>query len=319
MRLHRLIAMLLLMESRGKMKASELAAALETSVRSIYRDVDVLAESGIPILSTPGPNGGISLMEGYTLQLKQLHGEDVVHLYLTGMGIHTAAGSESGLKLKSALLKLEKTLPPAYQEDVTKAKQRFYFDDTPWWIARAIIPCLEALRLAVWRTRAIEIQYRKIDGSESIRLVHPYGLVVKLGDWYLVAYCLKAREIRTFKCERVVAVKLLEDPYTIPGDFSLEEHWHSQQQNFKQARKVAEQYEVILKVDLQYVQALGNLEIINVVEKGEQQLLTVNMYDYESACNTAMKLMGYAEIVEPVVLREFVKERIFTMSRKYIS
>ncbi|WP_405174246.1 HTH domain-containing protein [Paenibacillus sp. FSL H8-0261] len=53
MRLHRLIAILLLVESRGKMKANDLAEALETSVRSIYRDIDVLAEAGIPLLSTP--------------------------------------------------------------------------------------------------------------------------------------------------------------------------------------------------------------------------------------------------------------------------
>ncbi|WP_446685663.1 hypothetical protein [Paenibacillus agri] len=73
----------------------------------------------------------------------------------------------------------------------------------------------------------------------------------------------------------------------------------------------------MLKVDLQHVQALGNLEIISVVEEGEQQLLTVNMYDYESACNTVLKLMSYAEMVEPAVLREFVIERISTMFGKY--
>lgn len=58
MRLHRLIAILLLIESRGKMKASELADALETSVRSIYRDIDVLAEAGLPMVTSTGPNGG---------------------------------------------------------------------------------------------------------------------------------------------------------------------------------------------------------------------------------------------------------------------
>lgn len=126
MRLHRLIAILLLIESRGKMKANELADALETSVRSIYRDIDVLAESGIPMVTTPGPGGGISLMEGYSINLQKLHGEEVVNLYLTGMGIPFDAQTESGLKLRNALLKLENTLPAAYQEDIHKAKTRFY-------------------------------------------------------------------------------------------------------------------------------------------------------------------------------------------------
>lgn len=109
MRLHRLVAILLLLESRGKLKAKELAEALETSVRSIYRDVDTLAEAGIPIVSASGPSGGLSLMEGYTVNLKSLHNDEVVHLYLTGLGIYSGAGTESGHKLQNALLKLENT------------------------------------------------------------------------------------------------------------------------------------------------------------------------------------------------------------------
>lgn len=125
MRLHRLIAILLLVESRGKMKANELAQALETSVRSIYRDIDVLAEAGIPLLSMSGPNGGISLMEGYTVNLKQLHGEDVINLYLTGMGIYSGGHSESGLKLKTTLLKLEKHCPHLINLTFRKRKSAF--------------------------------------------------------------------------------------------------------------------------------------------------------------------------------------------------
>lgn len=124
-RVHRLIAIMLLIESRGRIKANELAAALETSVRSIYRDIDVLAEAGIPIVTATGPNGGISLMEGYIVNLKQLNGDELVHLYLTGLGFHHGRQKESTLKLKNAMLKLEKTLPPAYREDITKAKNVF--------------------------------------------------------------------------------------------------------------------------------------------------------------------------------------------------
>lgn len=179
MRLHRLIAILLLVESRGKMKANDLAQALETSVRSIYRDIDVLAEAGIPLLSTPGPNGGISLMKGYTVNLSQLHEEDVINLYLTGMGIHTGGHTHSGLKLKTTLLKLEKTLPASYQTDIQKAQKRFYFDNTPWWSERLEIPCLESIRAAVWRSHKLWIEYHKINGVISNRKLQPYGLVVK--------------------------------------------------------------------------------------------------------------------------------------------
>ena len=65
MRLHRLLGIIMLLNSRGIMKAGDLAKILETSERTIYRDMDTLCETGIPILSVPGPSGGFSFMEGY--------------------------------------------------------------------------------------------------------------------------------------------------------------------------------------------------------------------------------------------------------------
>lgn len=64
-------------------------------------------------------------MEGYTVNLQQLNGDEVIRLYLTGMGFHAGQQGESGLQLKNALLKLEKTLPAAYQADIHKAKNVF--------------------------------------------------------------------------------------------------------------------------------------------------------------------------------------------------
>ncbi|AIQ36121.1 helix-turn-helix transcriptional regulator [Paenibacillus sp. FSL R5-0345] len=310
MRLHRLIAILLLVESRGKMKANDLAQALETSVRSIYRDIDVLAEAGIPLLSTPGPNGGISLMKGYTVNLSQLHEEDVINLYLTGMGIHTGGHTHSGLKLKTTLLKLEKTLPASYQTDIQKAQKRFYFDNTPWWSERLEIPCLESIRAAVWRSHKLWIEYHKINGVISNRKLQPYGLVVKKEEWYLIAYCEDAEQIRTFKCERIATTQLIEEEYAIPQDFSLEGHWKQQEREFKQACKEEEIYPVLIRTNKSRVASIHGLEIMNRVEEGDQITLTVNMYNYESACTNVWGILGQAEIMEPLKLRQYVKEQV---------
>lgn len=317
MRLHRLIAIVLLIESRGRIKANELALALETSVRSIYRDIDVLAEAGIPMVSTPGPNGGISLMEGYTVNLKQLNGEEVINLYLTGMGIYSGGQSESGLKLKTALLKLEKTLPASFQPDIQKAQSRFYFDDTPWWTERTEIPCLEAVRGAVWRCRKLMVQYNKVNGKISTRTLHPYGLVVKQGDWYLIAYCEGAREIRTFKCDRIASVQLLDEECTIPQKFSLERHWKRQESAFKQACKEDELYPVKIRTELRNKRLFQKLEVMECMDEGKQTILTVNMYSYESACSEVWSIIDKAEILEPFKLRQYLKAELKTLQYKY--
>ncbi|QGQ93927.1 WYL domain-containing protein [Paenibacillus psychroresistens] len=310
MRLHRLIAILILIESRGRMKAKDLAFALETSTRSIYRDIDILAEAGIPIVTTTGPSGGVYLMEGYTVNLKQLNGEDVVNLYLTGMGIYTGDQTESGMQLKNALLKLEKTLPDSYQSDIQKAKRRFYYDDTPWWTERIVIPCLEALRIAVWRTQKLLIQYSKVNGDSSMRRLHPYGLVVKKADWYLIAYCEAAQEIRTFNCARIVKAELIEGDFEIPPDFSLENHWNLQDTLFKQVCKEDEYYPVIIKLSKDNAEVLQRVEVIQSIQEETQLQVTINMYSYEAACLGIMDIIGQAEIIEPEILRQYAKSQI---------
>ncbi|QYK70021.1 WYL domain-containing protein [Paenibacillus sp. S02] len=318
MRLHRLIAILLCIESRGRMKAKELALALETSVRSIYRDIDLLAEAGVPIVTASGPKGGIYLMEGYTANLKQLNGGDVIQLYLTGMGIYTGGPTESGLKLKNALLKLEQTMPDPYQSDIKKAKARFYFDDTPWWTERIAIPCLESVRAAVWGSHKITIQYEKADGICSSRHVHPYGLVVKKGDWYLIAFCEVGQEIRTFKCERIKEVQPSAEVFEVPVDFSLEHHWMRQETAFKQLCTEKEYYPVLIRTNKKQAGIIAKrMEIIQSVQEGSHFILTVNMYSYEVACRDAMDWIGRVEVVEPVALRQFVKEEINRLQRIY--
>lgn len=318
MRLHRLIAILLCIESRGRMKAKELALALETSVRSIYRDIDLLVEAGVPIVTASGPKGGIYLMEGYTASLKQLNGADVIQLYLTGIDIYTGGPTESGLKLKNALLKLEQTMPAPYQSDIRKAKSRFYFDDTPWWTERVAIPCLEAVRAAVWGSYKITIQYQKADGSYSSRRVHPYGLVVKKTDWYLIAFCEAGQEIRTFKCERIIEAQPSAECFEVPADFSLEQHWIKQKTRFKRLCTENEYYPVVIRTNKTQAGVIAKrLEMVKSVQEESHLYLTVNMYSYEAACRDAMDWIGRGEIMEPAALRQFVKEQVNRLQKIY--
>lgn len=124
-------------------------------------------------------------MEGYTVNLRRLHGEEVVQLFLTGMGMPASGSGETSLLLKSVLLKLEASLPAPYQEDIRTAQRRFLFDATPWWSAQATVPYLETLRTAVWRELKITADYLKVNGEKSLRKLQPYGLIVKQGSGIL--------------------------------------------------------------------------------------------------------------------------------------
>lgn len=232
MRLHRLLAVLLLLESRGQLKARELASALEVTERTIHRDIATLCEAGIPIQAVAGPTGGFRLMEGYTSHLPQLHPNEAVALFLRGIGMDPSEQREAHVDLQRALGRLESRLPERYRRDVRVARKRFYFDPTPWWEGAPVSDHLDVLRQGVWHSRKVALEYENIAREKSRRVVRPYGLVVKTTQWYLVAYCEVRKAIRTFSVYRIASAELLEQTFTWPEGFSLESYWKARAREF---------------------------------------------------------------------------------------
>jgi predicted DNA-binding transcriptional regulator YafY len=236
MRLQRLIAILLLLESRGQVKGRELAEALETSERTIYRDIEILSEAGVPIVSLSGPVGGFSLMPGYSVNQKDLHADEMINLFLSGMGVRPDEHSDASLALKNAILKLENSVPSQYLPDIRKARERFYFDPSQWWDEKPPLLHLDTLRKSVWQSRKVLLTHTKASEERketTVRVVQPYGLVVKNTDWYLVAFCETRQGVRVFKVDRIQEAQLLEDPFSIPEGFNLEEFWREWVRGFK--------------------------------------------------------------------------------------
>lgn len=147
--------------------------------------------------------------------------------------------------------------------------------------------------------------------------MQPYGLIVKQGEWYLVGYCESAEELRTFKCERITKAELLEEEYAIPADFSLEAFWCGREKQFKQSRRFEENYPVTLRLKRPYPELIKQLEVLNIAADQGQHSITVNMYCFEQACGKVMALPMDIEVLEPPVLREYIKERSLLLHKMY--
>ena len=92
MRASRLVSILLLLQSRGRMTAAQLAAELEVSVRTVYRDVESLHEAGIPLYGDAGHRGGYQLLDGYRTRLTGLNEAEAQALFLRDLGVQYAQG-----------------------------------------------------------------------------------------------------------------------------------------------------------------------------------------------------------------------------------
>jgi predicted DNA-binding transcriptional regulator YafY len=223
MRASRLVNLLLLLQSRGGLTAGELAAELEVSIRTVHRDVEALSAAGVPIYADRGPHGGIRLVDGYRTRLTGLTADEAEALFLAGLP-GPAAQLGLGTVVAAAQLKVMAALPPELRSRASRLVERFHLDPSGWFQASDPLPHLGVLAEAVWDGRAVAIIYRREEDDPAAveRVIHPLGLVLKAGVWYLVA---AGDRIRTYRVARVTSVRPLDEPVVRPDDFDLTSHW----------------------------------------------------------------------------------------------
>ncbi|MER7704587.1 WYL domain-containing protein [Kitasatospora sp. NPDC097605] len=228
MRADRLLALLLLLQNRGRMTAGDLAAELEVSVRTVYRDVEALAASGVPVTADRGPDGGYRLMDGYRTRLTGLTDAEADALFLTGAP-GPARDLGLGAVLTTAQLKLQAALPAELADRTRRVQDRFHLDAPAWFRDADPVAHLAPVARAVWEQRVLRVHYRRWRG-EVHRELHPLGLVLKGGIWYLVAGAVDtpgAAEpaVRTYRVSRLLAVEVAEEAFERPAGFDLAAHW----------------------------------------------------------------------------------------------
>ncbi|MFD5423463.1 helix-turn-helix transcriptional regulator [Streptomyces sp. NPDC127069] len=225
MRADRLLSLLLLLQSRGRMTAPELAAELEVSVRTVYRDVEALGASGVPVCVDRGPAGGYRLMDGYRTRLTGLTDAEAGSLFLAGAP-GPARDLGLGAVVATARLKLEAALPAALADRARLVQDRFHLDAPAWFRDADPVPHLAEVARAVWEQRTLRAEYRRWSGELRLRELHPLGLVLKGGIWYLVAgVASMAGSPRTYRVSRLLAVAETGGTFERPAGFDLAAHW----------------------------------------------------------------------------------------------
>ncbi len=309
MRLHRLLGIIMLLDSRGIMPARNLAKILETSERTIYRDVDILCEAGIPITSISGPNGGYSFMEGYKINSNTLESGDALHLLLSSMGVKPEKNTEMNQQLKNAIIKLENSVSIEHRAEIIKAKERFFIDSDPWWGKRIQSTNLDIIKGSVLNLKKLKVSYRKFNGEMSERILRPYGVVVKNSEWYVIAFCELKKEIRVFMCSRIQNIEILNDSFTIPENFSLEGFWESSKKQFVKHASVKVQqqlYPVKVRFFEEKQQLLAGFDVHGSCKEGNAWVYDIDMISFQTACNVLFPLSDRLEVLEPLELKNFI-------------
>jgi predicted DNA-binding transcriptional regulator YafY len=304
------------------MTAQALAAELEVSVRTIYRDVESLHAAGVPLYGDPGRAGGYQLLHGYRTRLTGLTGAEAESLAFAGLP-GPAAELGLGSAAAAASLKLMAALPAELRNRAGHIASRFHLDTPAWYHDPDDTPHLAAVADAVWRERVLRVRYHRWRAPQEVtRTLEPYGLVLKAGRWYLVARG-GGRRLATYRVAAIRALEPLSERFTRPPDFDLAAYWQSYLDDF-QTRRLGGEAIVLLSArglrmlpDCQPDAVVKAVAATGVPAGDGWTRAVIPIESIEHALGDLLRLGTEIEVLDPVELRERVRKTVVTLALRY--
>lgn len=320
-RASRLMSILLLLQTRDRVTADELATHLEVSVRTIYRDMESLTSAGIPVYGDPGHAGGYRLLDGFRTRLNLLTTDEAESLLFTGLP-GAAADLGLGALVTGARLKLMSALPPELRDRATRIAERFHLDTPGWYGEDEPAPYLPVVADAVWNERSLRFTYiRWAEPHLVARTTAPLGLVLKSGNWYLVART--DDRTRTYRISRIMEIQVLDTPAPRPADFDLPTYWTTYLQSFDQRRHrdsatlllTAPAYDRLIEL-LEPAAVTAARTTATPTPDGRTRV-TIPIESHARALPDLLRLGSGAEVIAPEPLRQRLAAEVTAMARVY--
>jgi predicted DNA-binding transcriptional regulator YafY len=213
-----MLAILWMLNSGAKITAKQIAEKLEINIRTVYRYIDSLCASGVPIVADAGQNGGYTLLNNFIRAPLVFDLEEQKSL------LHAAIfAREAGYPFSESLDSATKKLKTYTTREQESALERHLagFDVISRDIDPSVRKTLEELEQAAANGTSVEIDYRT--GREEqprTRLIDPYGILYWNNKWYTVGYCHSRKEIRSFRAERILRITPTQASFQRPEAFS---------------------------------------------------------------------------------------------------
>ncbi len=300
MKIDRLIGILSVLLQEEKTTAPELAERFEVSKRTINRDIEDLCKAGIPIRTSQGTGGGISIMDGYRMDRTILTSKDM-QMILAGL---RSLDSVSGSSYYGQLME---KIQAGSSEFIT-GRDSILIDLSSWY-RDSLAPKIETIQDAIGDRHLIRFRYYAPSG-ESDRMVEPYYLVFRWSSWYLWAWCLIRKDFRLFKLNRMDGVQKTEKTFEC-RDVTMPDL--SNERIFPGGIKVKALFEPDQKWRL--VEEFGPLCF---TENDDGRLLfTADYTDMDNLITWIMTFGDKAEVLEPKKARKKIALMVQKMTTIY--
>ncbi|WP_280236765.1 helix-turn-helix transcriptional regulator [Nocardia cyriacigeorgica] len=320
MRADRLVSLVLLLRQRGRLTATELAAELEVSTRTVLRDIDALSVAGVPVFAERGRHGGFALLPGFRTELTGLNHDEALALLIAG----SRRGAQAfglGSALASAMLKVVDALPAPYRDTAADVAQRLLIDPDTDLLSRRMVTeelpgdILAEIRRAVFAGNKLRIHYTAVDQAPQWRTVDPIGLVIVRDQGYLLA--TRSGADRTYRLARISAAEQLAEPAQRPERVDLDRAWQERSTRF---RTGGDQIVVLVRMDPARREELVSTALAVRSEEFEADgalRLEVTFQDARHAAWALWQLGTDAEALSPPSLRTALRDRAAAIAARY--
>lgn len=299
MKIDRMIGILSILLQQEKVTAPYLAEKFEVSRRTINRDIEALCMAGIPLVTEPGQNGGVSIMEGYKIDRALFTTQDMQALLAGLRSLDSVSGTNQYVQLMEKL--------SAGASNLLAGDTHILIDLSSWYKS-ALSPKIELLHNAILSANKVSFTYHS-PKEDSIRTVEPYDLIFQWAGWYLWGWCERREAFRLFKLMRMTELSLGESfekrAVSLP-DLSAKEIFPPQ---FQITAKIAPAFKWRL------VEEFGP-ESFRTLPDG-MLLFSSEFVDKQSVVGWIASFGGGAELLEPMELRREVLRFAEGIAQKY--
>ena len=298
MKENRYFQMIYLLLDKGQMTAPELADYFEVSIRTIYRDIDILSAAGIPIYATQGKGGGIAIQDSYVLKKSLLSEQEQKQILMALQGIRVLEDEQINMLLSK--------LSGVFQRQQGNWLE---IDFSTWTKSGAGKHNFQLLQSAIWKSRIVSFSYYSGKGEQTKRIIEPHKLVFKTSDWYLYGYCTLRKDFRFFKLTRIRDLKLQDAEYMR----ETPEHIFERSDEFEMKT-----VQVILLFDAGMSHEVYEKFDEEVSEQEDGSLLvTTILPDNELLYSYILSCRDGVEVLSPPYVRDNVRKRVGKMLEIY--
>ncbi len=308
MRLDRLLSITIMLINRRKVTAPELAERFGVSIRTIYRDIEAIHSSGIPVVSYQGHEGGFFIMENYRISRQVLTFQEILSILTALKGINSTLKNR---ELDDAIEKIGCMIPEDKEEEFQRRIEQIAFDIVPWGSGQRQQEHFKKLYQGIAEQKPVSFTYTNNLSVSTTRIVEPMTLLFKLYCWYLFGYCRTRDDFRLFKLSRMRNLSILNERFV------------RKRKSYSEIRSPDGPNTKPVNLELLFA-AQARVKVEDYFEPSQIRIqndgsiaVTVKMPEDEWIYSWLLSYMDEVEIVKPKHIRERFQEKLKKIQKKY--